>query len=600
MTQNAPLNRLKKIIKSPVYTYIMLVLLGIGTGLMSLLLGSSIWGMEMFRSYFASALLVLLNLLPPVLLILLMYFATGRAWISFLCTYLLTTILSLINFFKMQLRGDPFIAKDIALASEAHGIMDGYTLTMNWKVYLAVFLLACGIVFTVFFVKRRAVGVKLRLIGVAAVLLVSAVLYPAVYRSESVYKEAVGDFELHRWSETQQFIGRGFVYPFIHSTKQLGSGVPDGYKEDEAAQALAEYAISDIPEGSKVNIVSIMLEAYSDLSEFDEIEFTTDVYEQLHKLQDSSVSGHLIDNVFGGGTIDTERLFLTGYSRLTDYKRPTNSYVSYLRSQGYRTEGLHAGDSWFYDRQTVHAHLGFDDYYFMDDFDNGSRRDSFFFPTVMQLYSERDASQPYFSYSLSYQNHGAYESDHLTGVEFIERGDMSDESYYIINNYLNGIYDTNTRIGEMIEFFSAETEPVVVVIYGDHKPWLGNQDSVYLDLGINIDIGTEEGIYNYYSTPYIIWANDAAKAVTGNDFAGDGGTISPTFLMNKVFSLCGFEGDDYMKASNELLEHVQVIHTPTGFFFEDGVLTQELSQEAQAVYERFLRIEYYRQNSKKY
>ena len=41
-------------------------------------------------------------------------------------------------------------------------------------------------------------------------------------------------------------------------------------------------------------------------------------------------------------------------------------------------------------------------------------------------------------------------------------------------------------------------------------------------LGIDLDVSTLEGFYNYYATPYIMYANDAAKQITGNQFVGEG------------------------------------------------------------------------------
>ena len=44
----------------------------------------------------------------------------------------------------------------------------------------------------------------------------------------------------------------------------------------------------------------------------------------------------------------------------------------------------------------------------------------------------------------------------------------------------------------------------------------------YEELGLDIDPGTEAGFRNHYSTEYLIWANDAAKAVLEEDFTGEG------------------------------------------------------------------------------
>ena len=58
--------------------------------------------------------------------------------------------------------------------------------------------------------------------------------------------------------------------------------------------------------------------------------------------------------------------------------------------------------------------------------------------------------------------------------------------------------------------------------------------------GVDLDVSTQEGFYNYFSTPYLIYANKAARESLGQDFRGDGGDISPCFLMDKLFFECGW------------------------------------------------------------
>jgi hypothetical protein len=318
------------------------------------------------------------------------------------------------------------------------------------------------------------------------------------------------------------------------------------------------------------------------------------VYAAWHALQAESVSGWLVNNISAGGTIDTERLFLTGFSSLTDIRRPTDSYVRYFNSQGYYTEGFHAGDAWFYKRNSVTKYLGFDRYRFVEDFADATRRDDYFFPKIRELYSERDASVPYFAHHLTYQNHSPYHVEGTAEPWLISREGLTDGAFNILNNYLTGIYDTSARIWEFVGAFRDDPEPVVLIFYGDHKPGLGSFNSVYDDLGIDIDPGDEEGFYNLYTTPYAIWANDAAKTALGNDFTGDGGDFSPCFLMNRLFSLCGWGGDAYMKAASELFAVVDVLNTPTGAFRERGELTAALSPDAAALYGDFQIMEYYR------
>ena len=51
------------------------------------------------------------------------------------------------------------------------------------------------------------------------------------------------------------------------------------------------------------------------------------------------------------------------------------------------------------------------------------------------------------------------------------------------------------------------------------------------------------------------------KEVLNNDLIGEGEKISPNFLMNKVFELAGYDGNEFMDASNELKSEFSVINS---------------------------------------
>ena len=579
-----------------VITLTALILLGVGTGLISLMLGASVFGLPMFFAYFSAPLVVFLNILPPVLLTLFMYWASGRAWIGFTVPALIVFLLAIISFFKMQIRNEPLVFSDYQLVGEARDSMVGYALVVNWKIWAAAAYAAVGTA-AAFFLFRYKMKPKTRVIGTVSVVLACALLYSFLYTNDKVYASARGSYDISPWSSAEKYITRGFVFPFIRSIQDPASKLPSGYKKGNAADTLAAFADDAIPDDEKVNIVSVMLESYTDFSVFDTVALNTDVYGPLHALQKESISGSLIVNTFAGGTIDTERSFLTGYTKLGDFMTPVNSYVGCLKDQGYYTEGFHSGDGWYYDRKTVNLNLGFDNYYYLEDFQDSNRWDDYFFSRVLSLYESRDPERPYFSYNLSYQNHGPYDSTKTCDTAYINQNGLTDISYNILNNYIEGISDTTRRIAGFIDYFRARSEPVVVVLFGDHKPWLGSNNEVYRELGIDVDFTGTQGFYDFYTTPYLIWANDAAKAALGSDFTGAGGDFSPCFLMNRLYEACGWGGNAYMKATGELERYVSVISTATGFFEENGVLTPALSHEADTAYENFRKIEYYWQNN---
>jgi hypothetical protein len=200
-----------------------------------------------------------------------------------------------------------------------------------------------------------------------------------------------------------------------------------------------------------------------------------------------------------------------------------------------------------------------------------------------------------FSFSVSYQNHGPYDT---TPVEEPPRVTCLDEqSNNIFNHYLRGLGKTITALTGMVEELEAMEEPVVLVLFGDHKPWAGNAESAYAAAGVSFDLSTEEGFYNYYSTPYLIWANSAAKETLGNRFVGKGEDISPCFLMAEVFDACGFEGSGFMQTQRYIRDITPLLHVQN-LYWQNG-LTDKLSTISNGTVDCYLWAEYFRETQGK-
>ncbi len=348
-----------------------------------------------------------------------------------------------------------------------------------------------------------------------------------------------------------------------------------------------------------MNIVIVQLEAFNDFAKFGVLDFAEDVYGPLHELEKRSLSGQLITNVFAGNTGDTEWCVLTGFSDVESYRKNTNAYPWYFREQGYYTEGCHPCYEWFYNRLNVNRYLGFDNYYFYenkyDTSGNGIAGDEVLFPSIVELLEEHleSSGTPYFNFSVTYQNHGPYDSDRAWyDWEYVKNKGYTDEEYNILNNYFYGIAKTVKSVCETADRISRLKAPVVFIVYGDHNPWLGNNASVYKTLGINFDFSTDEGFFNYYNTPYIIYANDAAKKALGNDFVGEGASLSPCFLMTYFFEQAGWGGNEYAKLSDEMFRVSPLVHM-YGLFLREGRLTYDLPSEEAAVYDRYIWGQYY-------
>ncbi len=61
--------------------------------------------------------------------------------------------------------------------------------------------------------------------------------------------------------------------------------------------------------------------------------------------------------------------------------------------------------------------------------------------------------------------------------------------------------------------------------------------------------------------------------------------------MNKFFELTGYDGNEYMKFTNEVFDKINVINTD--FYYQNGEFTKELTEENKKLLEKFNKVQYY-------
>lgn len=575
-------------------------------GVISLRLAIGPHTRDLCRLYWEHPAVAILNILPVMALSLFLYGLTGRTAVSFFITAAVTLGFSAGNFFKLTFRDDPLMAGDLLYLREAGQMSGRYELFWTFPLVVAVVGTVLGLIFLLLLARgkpRRGLRAGVTAVG----LFLLAVLIP-VTQSNTIYeKTAHYDGLEHQYSSADQYIAHGFVYPFLHSIGDTVERAPRSYRRSKAEELLSPYEDADIPEDQKVNVIGIMLEAYNDFTRLGAPRLASDVYDVWHRLEQEGYSGNLVTNIFAGGTIDTERCFLTGFSDRLNFRGNTNSYAWYFRGQGYTVEGMHPSNEWFYNRSNVTRYLGFEDYFFMENYFSdlttwGTAGDSIFFPELLSRYREATASgTPYFNFSVTYQGHGPYsDTDFYWSGEpsdyVVNNGEYTPEEHHILSNYFASIQSTNEYLAEFTDALREDDAPVVLVLFGDHNPWMGDGGSVYETMGIDFDMDAQQGFLNYYATRYIIWANDAAKDILGNDFQGEGPDLGPYFLMNQLFDLCGWTGPAYMQALRPVAQSVPVVHK-TGQYMTNGTLVSALPPDAEQLVRDYRILEYYQRHN---
>lgn len=577
--------------RSPWLTLLLLLAVGVMISGFSLAFSGSegiSWG--------GSPVLFFWNTLPILLLLGLVWLASGLSWLAVLVTGTLIFLLTGANYFKVMFRDDPMVWSDLFRIREGFQMSGQYDvkLTPLMGVWIAAMIAAAVLLFFLGKGKPRA---TVRMLALTAVGMFSLVCFNYIYPNDQRYTQLAGDYAK---DEGEAYAATGIVYPFFHSAGDYMNS-QGNYDERAAREELNQYTDATIPEDKKVNLITIQLEAFADLSVFDIDGLSPDVYKDFHDIQAASYSGNLITDIFAGGTTETEWAFITGGNRHGDFKTKTDSTAWYLKSQGYTANGAHPCRDWFYDRKNVNPNLGLDDYLFTDNYyyqfvekDADVAYDDVFFPDLQNRLTEyfQTNDAPLFSFNVTYQGHGPYNTEKTYwGSEYCT-GNYELKTLNALNNYFHLVQDTSHYVKEFMSYLDSLDEPVVLVLYGDHKPWMGNHGVIYEGMGISLDTTTEQGFRNYYSTWYTIWGNQAAKTHLGQSFQGRGPDLSPCFLMNQVFEMIGWEGSAYMQAQRETAHMLPVLHT-TGWVEENGVLTDSPSPAAKARMEDFQNLSQY-------
>ena len=551
-----------------------------------------------YLGYLRTSEIFLLNWLPLLMLQLLFYAIFNSQWFAFLMTGILAVLMSIGNYFKLVFRSDPFTFSDLHSIRAGLSVAENYDIRMDWRILLAILFIILAALILFFFAKGKIQHLGVRLFFVLLVILTAWFSWRLVYSdTERYYNNAYKNYLFVTRDSRDIYVANGFYYPFLYSITQSNSMPPEGYDEAKTIEIYSRYSNEKIPGDKKVNIMVLQLESFSDLEAAGIPGIAEEVYASLRLLQEDSLCGTVIADVIGGGTVVTERAVLTGSFLEQNYNKPSYSYVHFLQRQGYLCSVSHPNVSSFYTRGTINEYLGFEEGYYLNDYfqeiTGGEWRcDAEYLPEVFRIFREQsEDSGPVFSFNISLQGHSPYNDEGFDRENSLWSGEnVSDSTRYVLNNYLSLIKETQEILLHELEQIKDDPEPMVLVIYGDHKPLFS--DKVYEELGILNTMENEQGMVNYLGTPYMIWANRAAKDILGNDMTGDSPMISPCYLMNVLFSQLGWKGPAFLQFTDEVLKHIPVICTKGGYL-EEGNYTQQLTESGNDLMSEYQNLIYY-------
>ena len=553
-------------------------------------------------------LLIVLNALPVGLLLLTFAFLFRNIFYSGALVNFFVCALSLANRVKIEVRDEPVFPRDFSLLREVGSAIQSYDIRYPVKAIAVValttvLLIGLGVLFPSRPVSFAALKAKLtkrdavavfpgrcwieRIVGAVLSFGVLTALIFTVYASNDLYNS----FRVsNAYYVPAVFNELGFPYCFCHQFTTYPVDKPEGFSKSEAAG----WETGEQPGlGKDVNIIMVMNEAFSDITDGSMFNWAEgdDPLPNLHALQNDphALTGHIVVPGFAGGTANTEFDVLTGMqtnalsdtttSAMRVINRNLDSLFRVFGADGYRTSFYHPGDAWFYNRENVYRWLGAENTVFAKDMQDPEYKGRWVTDDYMagQIEEEFETAvsegRPLFNYTTTIQNHMSYTADKYgeghTFAPVSVTADISDETRTMLEVYTEGVRDADAMLGRLTTYFAERSEPVVLVFYGDHLPYLGDNQKGYAELGSEVAIAENDrtDILCSYKTPYVIWTNAAAADALDWEAAAkqlvlpEDGTVSAAFLGSVLLDLTGRGGEspwfDFLSSVRRLVPVVQ-------------------------------------------
>ncbi len=517
-------------------------------------------------------LLIILNAMPVGLVLLAAAFLFRNVFYGAALVNFAVGCLSIANRIKIEVRNEPVFPRDFALLKEAGSAMGAYDIhypvaAIAVVIVLSVVLAAMGVfVGHRPFPLARLQGWLGRILGAAVSMAALAGLIVTVYASNDLYDS----FRVsNAYYIPSVFNELGFPYCFCHQFTTYLIDKPAGYDRAEAESWETGDTTGD---GAPVHVIMVMNEAFSDLTDYDVFTYSKedDPLTNLHAMQEdpNCISGHVVVPSFAGGTANTEFDTLTGMqtnaisSTTTSAFRAANrnldSVLRVFARDGYHSSFFHPGDDWFYNRENVYRWFGANETVFADEMEGLAYKGGWVTDDSLASYVESrfeeavEQGQLLCNFTTTIQNHMSYTAEKYgEGYDYPPAQtsmELSEQAETLLEVYIEGVRDADAMLGRLWSYFSEQSEPVVLLFFGDHLPYLGDNQLAYSELGLEIAMPEAKRTDPFcsYETPYVIWANDTAaeildwdNAVEGLDLPED--DLSACYLGELILELTGRE-----------------------------------------------------------
>ena len=436
-------------------------------------------------------------------------------------TVLVVAGFQLGNGAKLAVLGTPTSPDDFI------NVVNLYHLAEGWTRVAVVALLAAPVLALVVLVSWRRPATWFA-IGALALLVTLVTLYPAPVR-ETLDRR----FGNSVWNQPENFRTRGLALHIVQETVRTLAKVGKAPSEQAVAAALDGVpsapvdlaALSGDGTAKPRDVHVIVLESFFDPLSLGPDWVPEDPFpESFRALWAETGNALALSPVFGGYTANAEFETLCGFPVTENavffegwLRRSVPCLPDVLRNAGYRTVASHPNVPGFWNRTLAYRLTGFDEYFSKASFDTSDSIGNFlldhsYYAQVSELLAGTDDDRPLFNYMLTYHGHLPFPGaeaypDEVSPGPGRPGPDGSPPDTALLNGYLNQVWYKSRDLMARLETLRAEDPDALIVVFGDHLPFLGPNYGVYDDvfgLPADRDDFTGEQFERLVSTPLIV------------------------------------------------------------------------------------------------
>lgn len=517
----------------------------------------------------------LINLLFFYLIYGVFYALTKKSSRTVVLSNIIFLIIGVANYYTSSFRGDPILPWDLQSIGTAMSVTGNYSFTVDYPMlYVLLGFLALFAIGSKTSLSLENSSVR---IGVAAACCLFIFTGNALLHNENITSRILTPSNL--FTQWATYRDNGFLVSFMVNLKYLNIDTPENYSTEDLEETISEFAEAQSPVLTKKpkNIIVIMNEAFSDLSVLHEFASSKDPMPFIHSLQgaENTIYGDLYMSVVGGNTANSEFEFLTNCSMAflpagsvpyQQYiKEPIPSLTSQLKNEGYSSVALHPYYASGWNRSHVYEYLGFDRSLFKNDFRNPEiiRKyvsDRAIYKKIIADYEQKTPGENRFFFTVTMQNHGGYSQDFDNFTSDVLLTEISNHPG--TEQYLSLIKESDAAFEELIDYFAAQEEETLILMFGDHQPSdyvtnvIQNQD------GKTAEERTLAEQQKRYVTPFVMWANyDIEEAHYP--------ALSANYLNTLLLETAGLPLTPYQQYLSLLKDKLPII-TANGFMDASG------------------------------